>query len=104
MRFMDILKHIAAATFGKNAAQGHPMVYLDHEDDFNACIGAASNALLEARRCLCVAIDIAPDGTAVGELWNAMTAAEQWADWLNPPREGGYGGDNIVRFPVERRG
>jgi hypothetical protein len=74
------------------------------ESEFYLCLGAASNALLEARRCLKAAIDIAPEGTAIGDVWNAMIAAEEWADWLNPPREGGYGGENVVRFPIERLG
>jgi hypothetical protein len=80
------------------------MAKLSDEDEFYICLGAASNACLEARRCLRAAIDIAPDGTTVADLWNAMDAIELWADWLNPPREGGYGGENVVRFPIERLG
>jgi hypothetical protein len=74
------------------------------ESEFYICLGAASNACLDARRSIQAAIDIAPDGTTVADLWNAMDAIELWADWLNPPNEEGYGGANVVRFPIERRG
>jgi hypothetical protein len=64
----------------------------------------AANLCLEARRCISQAIDLAPEGTNVAELWHAGETMEQWADWLNPPQEAGYGGPNVVRFPIERRG
>jgi hypothetical protein len=80
------------------------MASQDDEADFYAWLRDASNACLEARRCVVVAIDKAPDGEDTKDLWNCMDALDLWADWLNPSGEDGYGGPTVVRFPIERRG
>lgn len=72
------------------------------DEDFYDCLRDASNACLRARRYLVEAIDSAPDGADTKDLWNAMDAITLWADWISPPGE--TWPDNVVRFPIERRG
>jgi hypothetical protein len=74
------------------------------DEIFYGSLKDAANLCLEARRCIAQAVDAAPEGTNVAELVKAWETMDQWAEWLNPPSEGGYGGPNVVRFPIERRG